>query len=333
MKKNKKLLIEKIVDFFLKSSAVNKAFRKRVDIITDVVSQMAFTGDNTEKCLEKGFLPVAIHFYQPIPDIKDLEKRNIWDNVSKLSGIKFKPIEYLEFIKLLGRKYGKECKWPNNPTPNSEDFYLNNDCFSYGCASALHSIIREFKPRKIIEIGSGNSSKIIRNALDLNLKENNCNYNYVIVDPYSSLKKEDFSQNTEIINRRVEEIDPEFFKQLNENDILFIDSSHVCKIGSDVNFEILEVLPMLNKGVMIHFHDVHLPYEYSKVYAMNPKFRMFWTEAYLLQSFLICNNDFEIILPMAYVQSNFKKEFGRFFPNSVNAENLESGSFWIKRIK
>lgn len=306
---------------------------KRDKWIIRVVKNWALSGENTDECLSEGFLPVPVHFYQPIPDLKDLEKRKVWDKISALRGIKFEPRKYLEFIELLGKKYSKECDWPNNPTNNSNKFFLNNSCFSYGCASALHSIIREFKPRKIIEVGSGFSSQVIRDALAQNTKEDNIDSLYTVIDPYSVLDKNNFSENANIVKEKIEEIDIDFFRQLEENDVLFIDSSHVCKIGSDVNFEILEILPILKKGVVIHFHDINLPYEYPKVYATNPKFRMFWTESYLLQSFLSCNDNFEIILPMAYVQNNFEKEFRQFFPNSNKAENFRSGSFWIKKIK
>lgn len=329
-KQKMQLVVDKINNLnYLK----NKSKERQADDIINVIKEWAVTGDNSDKCLENNFLLVPVHFYQPIPDIKDFEKRKIWDKVSALSGVKFEPEKYLEFIKLLGQKYSKECDWPNDPTNNASDFYLNNNCFSYGCASALHSIIRESKPKKIIEVGSGNSSKIIRDAIAMNAKEKDIDTEYTVIDPYSTLDKNNFSKNTKIVKEKVEEMDVDFFKKLEENDILFIDSSHVCKIGSDVNFEILEILPILNKGVIIHFHDIELPHEYSKIYAKNPKFRMFWTESYLLQGFLSCNNDFEIILPMNYMQRNFEKEFRNYFPNSNKVENFGSGSFWIKKIR
>lgn len=301
--------------------------------IINKVKTWSKSGKNSDECLNNGFLLVPVHFYQPIPDIKDLERRKIWDKVSGLLGIDFEPKKYLNTIKELGSKFAKECDWPNDPTDNPNDFYLNNSCFSYGCASALHCMIREYKPKRIIEIGSGNSSKIIRDAIALNEKNSKKCVEYTIIDPYSKLNKKSFTKNTKIIKEKVEELDPKFFKSLQKNDILFIDSSHVCKIGSDVNFEILEVLPILNKGVIIHFHDVHLPYEYSKIYATNPKFRMFWTEAYLLQAFLSCNRDFEITLPMTYVQTVFDKDFRKAFPSSNKAQNYGSGSFWIRKVK
>ena len=115
--------------------------------------------------------------------------------------------------------------------------------------------------------------------------------------------------------------------------ILFIDSSHVCKMGSDVNFEILEILPSLNTGVYVHFHDINLPYEYPKIYATNPNFRMFWTESYLLQAFLTCNNEYQIVLPMDYLQRHYLDDLKNSFPASTKTEfGWVSGSFWIKRI-
>jgi len=300
--------------------------------IINKVNYWAKTGENTDECYKRVFLPVPVHFYQPIPDIKDLERRKIWEKVNKLHGIEFIPKKYLKTIKDFGTKYASECDWPNDPTNNPDDFYLNNSCFSYGCAAVLHCMIRKYKPHNIIEIGSGNSSKIIRDAILLNEKDTKKPINYTIIDPYSNLNKKSFTKNTIIIKEKVEELDPKFFKILQKNDILFIDSSHVSKIGSDVNFEILEVLPILNKGAFVHFHDVNLPFEYPKVYATNPKFRMFWTESYLLQAFLCCNKDYEIVLPMSYIQQKFDKEFRKAFPSSNKAINYGSGSFWIRKV-
>jgi hypothetical protein len=156
---------------------------------------------------------------------------------------------------------------------------------------------------------------------------------YTIIDPFFSLKAQDFPGNTKIIRQPVETMDLGVFKTLDENDILFIDSSHICKIGSDVNFEILEILPSLKKGVLIHFHDIPMPFEYSKIYAINPSFRVFWNESYMLQAFLICNNDFQILLPMAMLQAYFSTELKEIFPNSLKTDfGWVSGSFWIRRI-
>lgn len=156
---------------------------------------------------------------------------------------------------------------------------------------------------------------------------------YTIIDPYSSLDITQFPINTNIMLQPVELVNLEIFESLEENDILFIDSSHVCKTGSDVNFEILEILPILKKGVLIHFHDIPMPFEYPNVYATNPDFRVFWTESYLLQAFLICNNDFQIELSMSYLQANFLEDLKIAFPHSLKADfGWVSGSIWIRRV-
>ncbi|MEI6580867.1 MAG: class I SAM-dependent methyltransferase [bacterium] len=298
--------------------------------IISIVKKWADTGENSDKCLKKGFLPVPVHFYHSIPDIKDLEERKVWDKVSPLSGISFEPQKYLNTIKYLGKKYSSECSWPNEPTKDENLFYLNNSSFSYGCAAVLHSIIREFKPKRIFEIGSGNSSKIIYGAIKMN-EVSSEEVDYVIIDPFCNIDVDTSYKNTKIYKKKIEDMEIDFFKQLNDRDILFIDSSHMSKIGSDVNFEILEILPILNKGVLVHFHDINLPYEYPKVYATKSNFRVFWNESYLLQSFLTFNNSYEILLPMAYVQREFGDEFRKSFPESNKTSNYASGSFWIRR--
>ena len=126
--------------------------------------------------------------------------------------------------------------------------------------------------------------------------------------------------------------DPQMFDQLQENDILFIDSGHCVRTGSDVNFLILDVLPRLSPGVVVHFHDIGLPDEYPKVYFTNPDFRVFWTEAYLLQAFLAFNQDFEVLLAVSYLMKNHRAEFCVAFPHIDTDEYRISGSFWLRRL-
>lgn len=326
--------LKKVKSFLM--TIVQVIFRIYIKIFSPlaipIMKHMAVTGEGTDNCLKHGFLPVPVHFYQPVPDIFELEKRNVWDTISKLRGIRFEPEIYIEFFKQISLKYADECNWPNEQSPDPRQFYLHNENFSYGCAAPLHCIIRHNKPGQIVEIGSGYSSRVIAAAIELNNFENH-ETRYTVIDPYSRLDVNNFPKNTSIIRQPVELMNLDIFESLEENDILFIDSSHVCKTGSDVNFEILEILPALKKGVLIHFHDVSLPFEYGKVYATNPAFRVFWTEAYLLQAFLICNSDFQIILPMAYLQRHYLDDLKKSFPHSLKTDfGWLSGSFWIKRI-
>jgi hypothetical protein len=296
------------------------------------ISRMAQTGAGSERCLKRKCLPVPIHYYSPIPDIEDLEKRKVWDKKSQLTGIDFPIEKQLEFIKILGEKYGSECDWPLSPTGNPAQFYVNNVSFSYGCAAVLHSMIRYFKPKKIIEIGSGNSSLVISEAITDNRNEN-FPVEYVIIDPYPlDIIKNELKNITKLIIEKGELMDSAFFDQLQKNDILFIDSGHTVKTGSDVNYLILDILPRIKPGVVIHFHDISLPYEYPKIYYTNPQFRVFWTEAYLLQAFLSFNPYFEVLLAMNLIMKDKAGDFQRSFPHyDPDIHKSISGSFWIRR--
>ncbi len=297
-----------------------------------LIKYMADTGKGTNDCLDKGCLPVAVHFYSPIPEIADLRERNVWNQKSASIGLDYNIERQMEFLSELGRQYGRECDWPTNPSDNPIDFFVNNSSFSYGCAASLYSMIRHYKPSQIIEIGSGNSSLVINQALAKNDLESERRCQYSVIDPYPRDVIEQLPSLMKLMQQRVELTDPEFFERLGEGDILFIDSSHSVKIGSDVNYLILEVLPRLKPGVVVHFHDIPLPFEYPEVYATNPGFRVFWTEAYLLQAFLCQNDKFEIVLAMNYVMTTQLEEFKASFPVFDPVEHkFTSSSFWIRR--
>lgn len=299
------------------------------------VQRMAQTGEGTDACLELGVLPMLVHFYMPVPDIKDLLARGVFEQRSELPGINFRPEAQLDLLNQLGKEYGEECTWPLKPTDDPFKFFLENGTFSYGCAAALHTIVRHFKPRRIIEVGSGNSSIVFSAALALNDRDagqKTCNY--TIIDPYPgpAVSSGKLYGLDNLIQERVELTDISRFEQLEENDILFIDSGHTVKIGSDVNFLILNVLPRLKPGVIIHFHDINLPMAPPKVYYTNPAFRVFWTEEFLLQAFLTYNEKFKILLALNWIQTDHMDKFCAAFPRFDLATNwATSGSFWIQK--
>lgn len=305
-----------------------------LDTLALLVRRMAESGEGTDACLDLDCLPMLVHYYSPVPDIKDLHKREIWTKVADLTGIDFNVENQLAFLAEVGAQYGRECDWPLDKTANKYQFFVNNNSFNFGCAASLHTIIRHFRPKRIIEIGSGNSSRVISAAVSENRKSTPDHFlEYTIVDPYPDEAALFGLPNlTHIKKDRVELLDPSFFNQLEENDLLFIDSGHSVKIGGDVNYLILQILPRLAHGVVIHFHDIPLPYEYPEVYYTNPAFRMFWTESYLLQAFLSFNSDFEILLGMAYLMVNHLDVFSNAFPMfDPKIHEASAGSFWIRR--
>lgn len=297
-----------------------------------LVTWMAQTGEGADECLKQGSLPLPVHFYSPVPDLEDLKERKVWDVRSELRGIDFRPDAQAAYLLRLGEEYGRECAWPARPNRDGSGFFTENNYFSFGCAAAAHCIIRDHGPRRLIEVGSGNSSMIISAALDMNEADGAPAAMYTVIDPYPSERLETLpGTRPKVIAERVELSDPSLFEQLERGDVLFIDSGHVVRIGGDVNFLFLDILPRLQPGVIVHFHDIDLPYEYPEVYLTNP-LRMIWTESYLLQAFLSCNSEFEVLLGMKYLMLDRPDAFREAFPAYDPARHTSvSGSFWIAR--
>ena len=298
-----------------------------------LVSHMVETGEGTEECLKLKCLPMPVHFYSPVPDIDDLRARRVWARRSPLSGINLRSESQLELLRSLGAAYAGECRWPHDPTRDDTEFFTNNSGFSYGCAAALHMMIRRAKPRRVIEIGSGSSSRVIAAALRMNAAEADGSVaEYTIIDPYPTEQTRTLPGLTRVIDEPVERIDLTTFAALVDKDILFVDSGHTVRIGGDVNFLILDVLPILSAGVLAHFHDIPMPYEYAEVYYTNPKFRMFWTESYLLQAFLCFNGAYDVLLAMNHLMLDHTAAFRAALPHyNPEIHQHASHSFWIQR--
>lgn len=300
-------------------------------LFAPVVRLMARTGLGTNACLKAGALPMPVHYYSPLPDVEALGRRGIWTRRSELPGIDFRKERQKTLLAELGRDFGHECTWNSAPETDRPRFHTPNNSFSFGCAAALHGLVRRHRPRRVIEVGSGLSSLVLSGALERNAQDGRRAV-YTIVDPYPSpLLRSGLPGLTRIVETPVEESDLALYTALEADDILFIDSGHAVKTGGDVNFEILEVLPRLAPGVLVHFHDIGLPYEYPEVYFRNPAFRVFWTEAYLLQAYLSGNRDYEILLAMNYLMVDEANLFRSAFPRAADGGSQISGSFWIRR--
>jgi len=130
----------------------------------------------------------------------------------------------------------------------------------------------------------------------------------------------------------VQEASEQAFLELSAGDILFIDSSHVVKIGSDVHFLLLDILPQLAPGVLVHFHDICMPFEYPRQYTVNPSARYLWNEGYFLQAFLAHNTAYEIVLAMAFLLREYSDEVRNCFPIRDKEIVGSSGGFWLRRV-
>jgi hypothetical protein len=191
-------------------------------------------------------------------------------------------------------KFNFQDELLNFPREKSDvlQYYYNNGLYEAGDSEYLYCFIRQFKPKRIIEIGSGNSTLMARNAIRKNnLDVENYSCKHICIEPYEMPWLKDIG--VELIREKVENIDLDFFQQLEENDILFIDSSHIIRAQGDVLYEFLEILPSLKIGVFIHIHDIFTPRDYPNHWLLDK--HLLWNEQYLLEAFLSNNSDFKII--------------------------------------
>lgn len=283
--------------------------------------------------LEKWGVHVSpVHFYYPTPDTKSLSEA-LWDKKSSLIGIDMNDAAQLAMLSSFRMNY--KAEYENFPkesdAAHSARYFLNNGAFESVDGEILYCMVRALQPKKIIEIGSGFSTYLSAQALLKNQNETGINCELVAIEPYpNKTLKMGFPGLSRLIPKKIQDVPLQYFDTLEENDILFIDSSHVLKIGSDVETEYLEILPRLKKGVFVHIHDIFLPTHYPKNWIQKEK--LFWNEQYLLQAFLTFNDHFEVIWAGNYMHLNYPEELQKTF-GSYNSQCIQPGSFWIKKIK
>lgn len=277
-----------------------------------------------------GFHVTLNHYFQPIPDTRTLNNQ-LWEKPSELKGIDLRESYQIELINTFNKKYRDEyAVFPLEETSNPKEFFLNNDSFEVVDAEILHCMIRHFKPQKMIEIGSGRSTFVSCSALLKNEQEGT-NYHFTAFEPYpGKILEGGVDGLNELKKIKIEDVPLNEFESLSENDILFIDSTHVLKIGSDVQYEYLEILPRLPKGVIVHIHDIFLPFEYLKEWVM--KDHRFWTEQYLLQAFLCFNDSFEVLWG-SYFMNKFHPDLLEECLPAYKKNKYAPASFWIRKTK
>ncbi len=237
-----------------------------------------------------------------------------------------------ELLAIFARDYKSEYDaFPQQSTEKPYEFYLRNGTFETVDCEVLYSMVRHYKPSKIIEIGSGFSTFVTAQAIRKN-QEIDPDYEceFISIEPFpNDILKDGVPGLSRLIEKDLQEIPITEFTSLGDNDILFIDSSHVLTIGSDVHYEYLEIIPRLRKGVIVHVHDIHLPNEYPKEWVFG--MRRFWSEQYLLQMFISFNDSFEVLWAGNYMEANYHDLLSGAFASFENGGS--PGSFWFKRIK
>jgi hypothetical protein len=266
------------------------------------------------------------HFYSPLVNVDQIRARfeksdtNISPEAIRINPDTMRTVWY-ELLPFL-----QDTPFPEESSPGYR-YFFRNPAFSYGDGSILHAMLRRFRPNRIVEVGSGYSSACTIDTID----------NYIgsqvevsFIEPYPelliNLLGADRAAQCKIHINGVQDADPKVFSQLKDGDFLFIDSTHVMKTGSDVCHELFNILPKLNPGVFIHFHDIFWPFEYPSKWVLAEN--RSWNEIYGLRAFLMYNNTFEVIF--------FNDWFARHERNLIRKEYPAmlmntGGSIWLRK--
>lgn len=243
----------------------------------------------------------------------------------ELPGIDFNTLGQLHFLKNLEYSVELLALKLNEQSGDPTRFSLNNGSFEAGDADYLYQFIRTIKPKKIIEIGSGNSTKIVKIALEKNDAETATPTKHICIEPYEQPWLEKL-KNTIVIRKCLEDCDINWTTELQADDLLFIDSSHIIKPQGDVLKEYLEILPALPSAVYVHIHDIFSPKDYLQSLIVHDV--RFWNEQYLLEALLCHTQRYEIIGALNFLKHHHYDELKNACPYLT--PQREPGSFYVR---
>jgi predicted O-methyltransferase YrrM len=270
-----------------------------------------------------GVFPIRRHFYDPQFDHRRL--RFPLDQPRDLPGIDWNVEEQLQL--LASFSYADELKARLLAKDDEPVFHFDNKAFEPGDAEYLYSLIRLKKPARVFEIGSGHSSRVVMKAVKRNRKEDaGYTCKHLCIEPYGAQWLE--AADVTVIRQEVENVDRQIFSELASGDLLFIDSTHMIKPQGDVLFEYLEVLPTLQRGVIVHAHDIFTPRDYPREWIVDDF--AFWNEQYLLEAFLSCNSHWKILGALNFLHHDYFEQLQEKCP-FLTRDSIP-GSFYFQRV-
>ena len=267
-----------------------------------------------------GLQVVLKTFYSPIPELDRLPP-GTFDRISALPGIAWDLDAQLAFVqdRLAPAMAGFD---PPETDGDPHRYATRNGSYSHLDAAVLYAMVTTLRPRRILELGSGHSSLVTAEAIRAGALDTE----YEIYDPYAALVGDDLPGLRRLHRVHAQEAPLGVFEALGEGDVLFVDTTHTVKVGSDVNFIVLEVLPRLAPGVVVHVHDVFLPREYPAGWLRD--YGLYWAEQYLLQAFLAMNPGYEVLLADSALSDLRGDDLRARLPARVP---LGGSAFWIRR--
>ena len=268
------------------------------------------------------------HFYSPVVDPDEIRRQEdrIWPDQPLMPGVDLRGEEQRRFIHEQIDKYYGDFDYPVDQAGCVEeyDFFLKNGLYEQLDPVALFTMLRKYEPKRMIEVGSGFSSLL---TADVNRRWFDNRLEFACIEPYPrEFLKKGVPGIEHLIESKVEDVDLRLFDTLRPNDILFIDSSHVCKTGSDVNFLYFEVIPRIRPGVLIHIHDIFFPHEYPRDWVVDEN--RSWNEQYLLRAMLMFSEAFEVQFGCAYAQTVLGSDV-----EAACGQLLGGGAFWMRKVK
>ena len=268
-----------------------------------------------------GFQLRSDHYYEPTYAEAHLPRETAGERA--LPGIDLGEAGQLALLERF--TYADELRALPQDKPSPAEFGYRNPMFGPGDAEIYYNLIRAYRPRRIVEIGSGNSTLMALRAIAANRGDDPAYAcDVTCIEPYEAPWLE--STGVTVVRERVETVDLARFTDLGGDDILFIDSSHVIRPYGDVLREFLEILPTLAPGVLVHVHDVFTPRDYPEAWLRAE--RRLWNEQYLLEAFLSFNSRFSVVCANNWLKHNHWDAFSRACPMTTHSD--EPGSFWMR---
>ena len=279
-----------------------------------------------------GLSILPAHFYSPVPDTRILRKTiQRWNSASSLAGVNISTEAQETFLKNFST-YTPECA----ALPDYESVTQQGlgEGYSVVDAHTLYLMLRHIKPQRMMEVGSGVSTLFALEALAKNGTEGAEKPTITCIEPYPrrGLLKLADAGNVHLIQDFVQDVPVATFQELGDGDVLFIDSSHVLKLDSDVQYLYLEVLPQLQKGVVIHIHDIFFPYATPEPETWIFRQHQFWNESPLVQAFLAFNPAFEVLLCGSFMHHNAPQALQKAVP-VYDPTTTFAGSLWLRKVQ
>lgn len=270
-----------------------------------------------------GLQVVLKTYYSPIPDLAQLPE-GVWEARDPLRGIPFDLDAQMAFVESQLASHIGGLAWGPDVAP-AHAYEPSNDSYPLADAKVLYAMVRHLRPSRIVELGSGQTTRVLAQACRENEREGHP-ARLRAFDPFPTAIDDGLPGLKELVRVKAQDVPDEVIAELQAGDVLFVDTTHTVKIGSDVNHIVLRLLPLVQEGVIVHVHDIFLPYEYLRFFFAD--YALYWAEQYLLQAFLAFNSSFEVLCA---VHALARERTARLEASGALDPGGTGSSFWIRR--